>query len=376
MLIESIRTRAEEDLGFTIEFDEMDGIAALQRAVTKPESYDLYDNWHALDLVWTAGAVQPIELARIDQWDNISILTKTGSLTGHGYLGQGAVPAKSLYVQSDRSLGPDETAYIPMLPTVHNVDAFGFHPAIYDHISHDEPHSWAWLLDERLKGRVALISNPTVGAIEAALAAQSAGLAHFDDLGNLTVAEIDSLIDILRKMKRLGHFRSFWNTGSESVELLKRNRVLISTIWSPALTELWANGIAVRCSQPIEGYRGWHSGICISAAVSDRKREMCIEFLNWYLSGYAGAVMARQGYYMSPLPGIRKHLDEAEWDYWYRGMPSREDLAGPDGRIVVHEGEIRDGGSYEARMSKVAVWNLFMDEHNYLTRRWIEMLKS
>ena len=39
-------------------------------------------------------------------------------------------------------------------------------------------------------------------------------------------------------------------------------------------------------------------------------------------------------------------------------------------------GEVRDGGSYETRMSNIAVWNSVMDEHQYLVSKWNEFLAS
>jgi len=56
------------------------------------------------------------------------------------------------------------------------------------------------------------------------------------------------------------------------------------------------------------------------------------------------------------------------------GKAAAEDLTGPDGSVVVRKGEARDGGSYEQRMSRIAVWNSVMDQHNYLVRRWNEFL--
>jgi len=44
--------------------------------------------------------------------------------------------------------------------------------------------------------------------------------------------------------------------------------------------------------------------------------------------------------------------------------------------MCVRSGDIRDGGSYESRMSHVRVWNSFMDEQNYLVRRWQEFLNA
>jgi putative spermidine/putrescine transport system substrate-binding protein len=49
-------------------------------------------------------------------------------------------------------------------------------------------------------------------------------------------------------------------------------------------------------------------------------------------------------------------------------------LPGPDGTTTIAEGEVRSGGSYLQRASSIAVWNTTMDEHNYLTRRWAELV--
>nr|WP_246870885.1 hypothetical protein [Pantoea ananatis] len=46
------------------------------------------------------------------------------------------------------------------------------------------------------------------------------------------------------------------------------------------------------------------------------------------------------------------------------------------GAPLIPQGEVRDGGSYDARMSHIAVWNAVMDEHNYLTRRWQDFLRA
>ena len=99
-------------------------------------------------------------------------------------------------------------------------------------------------------------------------------------------------------------------------------------------------------------------------------------YLNWWLSGWPGAVMARQGYYIGNPARTRDHLSRAEWDYWYAGLPAREELPGSDGLPLIDIGEVRDGGSYEQRMGNIAVWNSVMDEHNYLVRRWGDFMRA
>jgi putative spermidine/putrescine transport system substrate-binding protein len=86
--------------------------------------------------------------------------------------------------------------------------------------------------------------------------------------------------------------------------------------------------------------------------------------------------VTRQGYYFVLPDLVRPHLSSAEWDYWYAGRPAETELTNPAGLASVMPGEIRDGGSYFERMSRVRVWNTFMDEHTYLVRRWREFLEG
>jgi putative spermidine/putrescine transport system substrate-binding protein len=104
--------------------------------------------------------------------------------------------------------------------------------------------------------------------------------------------------------------------------------------------------------------------------------EAAYNYLNWWLSGWPGAIVARQGYYISNPERSRPFLSDAEWNYWYGGEPALSDLPGPDGKVLIKKGSVRAGGAYTDRMSHVAVWNSVMDEHNYLVRRWNELLNA
>src|SRR3712207_8096257 len=44
------------------------------------------------------------------------------------------------------------------------------------------------------------------------------------------------------------------------------------------------------------------------------------------MNGWAGALVARQGYYFSIPENAREHLSDAEWAYWYGGEPAAEDM--------------------------------------------------
>jgi putative spermidine/putrescine transport system substrate-binding protein len=196
---------------------------------------------------------------------------------------------------------------------------------------------------------------------------------NFADVGNMMLEEIDCLIDILLEKKKAGHFRTFWNSFAEADELMARREVAIESMWSPSVMRLKGRGIPVRYAAPREGYRAWQGGMCISSRVEGRALDVVYEYLNWWMSGWPGAMMARQGYYFSTPDRVRDHLSEDEWAYWYMGQQAAGDLPGPDGAVVVRAGECRDGGSYWQRFANIGVWNSIMDEHNYLVRRWQEL---
>jgi len=48
------------------------------------------------------------------------------------------------------------------------------------------------------------------------------------------------------------------------------------------------------------------------------------------------------------------------------------DITSPTGEKTNSAGDVRDGGSYEERFSKVAVWNNLMDEAEFLFAKWNE----
>lgn len=207
-LQEQIRKQAESGLGIDIEFSPGASAKVLQRAATRPESFDIYEQWsNSINVLWQADAIQPIDKGRITYWDEINDLTKKRSVVPGVPKGKGDAPYKLLYVQGDQTLGENETNRISFLPYVHNTDSFGYNSRI---IPKGEPYkteSWGWLLDDKYRGKVALVNTPTIGIFDAALAAQAKGLMNFKDIGNMSRNEVDELFNILMEYKKLGHFR-------------------------------------------------------------------------------------------------------------------------------------------------------------------------
>jgi putative spermidine/putrescine transport system substrate-binding protein len=369
-LLDPVRQRARADLGFDIDFEKMDFLTCQRRAAMEPESYDVYEQcFHNLDIVWFWGALQPIDIGRVPEWDNVSDLVKLGGVSKYAGRGRGDAPAKKLYVQPGGFLGPKPTRYISMLPTVHNMDSFGYDARVFG-TGPDIRPSWAWLLDRRAKGRIALVDEPAIGLFDAALAAEATGEIEFADVGNMTIEEINALMSLLEDRRVEGYFCGTWRDGVEAADLAERGAVAVQSMWSPVYGRLDKARPHFVESAPAEGYRAWHGGGSLSRHLRGAELDMAYEYLNWWLSGYAGAVMARQGYYISNPQRAREWLTPEEWAYWYEGAAATHDLSGPDGKVVVKAGERRAGGTYIDRARRIVIWNTVMDEYNYAARAW------
>lgn len=369
-LLEGVRQAAIADLQFDIEYESLDFLTCQRRAAMNPEHYDIYEQcFHNLDIVWYWGALQPIDTQRIAEWDNIGDLSKLGGVSKYMRQGYGDAPVRKLYVQPDGVLGQQPMQFISMLPTAHNVDSFGFDRRVFGDEG-PEGSSWAWLLDRRAKGRIALVDEPAIGLFDAALSAEANGDLSFADIGNMTVDEIDSLMALLETLRQRGFFCDSWKSAQDAEALLHADKVSAQSMWSPSYGNLGPMQDHFVESVPREGYRAWHGGASLARHLTGTKLGMAYEYLNWWLTGKAGAIMARQGYYMTVQEKTRQYLSENEWDYWYDGQVARSDLVGTEGQTVVRKGHRRPGGAYHERVSRIALWNTVMDEYNYAARSW------
>lgn len=374
-LQEEIRRKAQEALGINVEFYPGGSAEVLLKATTDPSSFDLYEQWsNSIRPLWQADAIQPIDVKKLTYWGEINSLSKTGKISPEAHMGAGDAPNKILYVQEDGSLGARPTERISYMPYVHNVDSFGYNSTVIPKGIPYETESWGWLLDRRYKGRVALVNDPTIGLFDAALAVEAQGLMRFQDIGDMSRQEIDTLFEILIDYKRQGHFRGVWSSVPHSVELMASGEVDIESMFSPAVSSL--NGMGIPCiyAAPKEGYRAWQGVMCLSSESEGERKEAAYAYMNWWLSGWAGAFIARQGYYISNPERARKHMSAEEWDYWYEGKPAATPLRGTDGNISVHPGEIRTGGSYRRRFENISVWNTVMPNYEYTLRKWNEFV--
>ena len=370
-LQETLRLQAEQDLGINIEFHPGGSAQVLLKASTDPDTFDIYEQWsNSIKVLWQANTIQAIDTGRLKYWKEINNLTKTGRITDTARIGQGDAPHRLLHVQENGKLGVHPTGQISFMPYVHNADSFGYDSRVIDRGIPYETESWTWLLDERHHGKVAIINAPTIGLFDLALAAQARGLMQFRDMGNMSRGELDQLFHIVVEKKRQGFFRGVWMSVPHSVELMASREVSIQSMFSPGVSSL--NGMGIPCiyAAPREGYRAWHGVMCLSRNCRGEQQEAAYAFMNWWLSGWPGAFIARQGYYISNPGRTRQFMSASEWDYWYEGKPAAEPLKGTDGKISVQPGEVRSGGSYTRRFENIAVWNTVMDNYEYSLKKW------
>ena len=217
---------------------------------------------------------------------------------------------------------------------------------------------------------------PSIGIMDAAMALEARGDLKYVDKGNMTREEIDKTIDALIALKRDGQFRAFWSTFDESVNLMAAGEVVIQSMWSPAVTAVKSRNIPCVYQGLKEGYRGWGVGMGLMRHLDGLKLEAAYEYLNWYLTGWQGAFIARQGYYSAVPQTAIANLSENERGYWYEGKAATEDINDPYGNIMDKAGSSRDGGSFEQRMGNIACWNAVMDEDRYMIQRWNEFVSS
>lgn len=376
-LQENLRKQAMQDLGINIVFEPKGSAAVLQKASMNPSSFDLYEQWsNSIGVLWKSGSIQPIDKKRISHWSEINDLTKIGKITANARIGAGDAPNKLLNVQANGQLGTQHTDQISFLPYVHNVDSFGYNTDVIPAGEAYKTESWGWLLDKEYSGKVGIVNAPTIGLFDLALAAQAKGYMTFANIGAMTRQELDQLFVILIELKQQNHFSGFWNSVPESIEYMSSNRVVIESMFSPAVSALNSQNIPVNFAAPKEGYRGWHGVMCLSSQVSPSVKDAAYDYMNWWLSGWPGAFIARQGYYISNPQRSAKYLTAEEWSYWYQGKTAQTSLNGTDGVVAVKKGQARSGGSYINRLSNVAVWNTVMPTYEYSLQKWYEFISS
>jgi len=373
--LNAIADKCKADLGITLEMTATDSDAAAQRAVTQPNSYDVADiEYWILKKVFPAGVIQPMDTKKLTYYDQIVPLFKNGKLKPDSVIAQGTAPHTVGYVEKpgDKTFAKEETQWFTMVPTIYNADTLGIRPDLVGR----EITTWADIMDPAFKGKTSILNIPSIGIMDAAMICEAMGVIKYADKGNMTQAEIDTTIDFLIKAKQDGQFRAFWKSFDESVNLMASGEVVIQSMWSPAVAAVRSKGIACKYQPLKEGYRSWGGGLGLASHLSGAQLDAAYEYINWYTSGWVGGYLNRQGYYSAAMDTAKKFMTEDEWGYWIEGKAATADIVAPDGKVMEKAGAVRDGGSFEERMGRVACWNSVMDEDRYMVRRWNEFIAA
>ena len=373
---DEISKKCLADTGIKIEYITATTDDVTKRVITQPNSFDVLDTeYFSLKKLVPSGNILGLNAKKIKEFDNITPVFTKGQLPNGKVIGdQGTAPKKVMFVEGANStkFASGVTEWVTLIPTVYNADTLGIRPDLIKR----PINSWAELLNPEFKGKASILNIPSIGIMDAAMVVEATGAYKYPDKGNMTKAEIDLTMKLLTEAKKAGQFRAFWKDFNESVNLMASGETVIQSMWSPAVTAVRTKGIACTFQPLKEGYRSWASGFCMSKGVTDQKAEWAYEFVNWFLSGWAGAYLNRQGYYSAVLSTAKANMAADEWAYWMEGKKAEKDIKGPDGSLLEKAGAMRDGGSYEDRMGNVACWNAVMDENDYMVRKWNEFIAA
>ncbi|MFK8035111.1 MAG: PotD/PotF family extracellular solute-binding protein [Hyphomicrobiales bacterium] len=373
--LNDVATKVKEDLGFTLEMTALDSDSVTQRAATQPKSFDIADiEYWICKKVWPTGNLQAMDTSKIKNYDKIAGIFRSGKLTPDSVIAQGTAPHSVGFVEGPGGTDfvDNESGWMTLIPTIYNADTLGIRPDLIGR----PIDTWAELLNPEFKGKASILDISSIGIMDMAMVCEAMGEVQYADKGNMTKEEIDKTIGIFIEAKKNGQFRAFWKSFDESVNLMASGEVVIQSMWSPAITAVRSKGIPCVYQPLKEGYRSWGGGLGLSANLSGLELEAAYEYINWYLSGWVGGYLMRQGYYSAVPETSKEFMSTDEWGYWYEGKAAEGDILSPTGDKLAGAGDIRDGGAYIDRMGKVACWNAVMDENAYMVRKWNEFIAA
>ncbi|GFE63788.1 ABC transporter substrate-binding protein [Litoreibacter roseus] len=373
--LNEVAQKVKEDLGFTLEMTALDSDSVTQRAATQPDSFDIADiEYWICKKVWPTGNLQAMDVSKIKRYDQIVGIFKSGKLTPESEIAQGTAPHSVGFVPEPgaTSFADEETNWMTLIPTIYNADTLGIRPDLIGR----PINNWSELLNPEFRGKASILDISSIGIMDMAMVCESMGEIQYADKGNMTREEIDKTFAIFTEAKQNGQFRAFWKTFDESVNLMASGEVVIQSMWSPAITAVKTRGIPCVYQPLEEGYRSWGGGIGLSNSLSGLELDAAYEYINWYLEGWVGGFLMRQGYYSAVPETSKDHMSENEWGYWFEGKEAVEDITNPFGDVMAAAGETRDGGSFNDRMGAVACWNAVMDENQYMVRKWNEFIAA
>ncbi len=208
---------------FALFADESEALTKIRSGFTPDISHPcIYDigRWQA------AGVIQPIDSARLIEWDNIFPALK--QVSGNQETGeQWLIPF---------DWGNGSVLYRTDLVTM-------------------EEESWSVLFDERYAGKIAMWDAIDGAANAAAL------VAGVQDPFNMTDEELSVVRGLLERQNRL--LRFYWTDPAQAEQALASGEIVAAYTWNASLVNLELQGIPVKYMQPKEGILTWVCGMVL-----------------------------------------------------------------------------------------------------------------
>ena len=372
--INEIQAKATKDLGFPVAGQAMGYGEMFSKMLNQNDQYEIAEGYfNDMRVMAPAKVWQPIDTKKIKEWDKVTNLTKTGKLTPESNEGQGDAPFKLMWCDANGNNVKGPSQYVIMTPALAQCRLPRLQP------EGDRP-------GHRKLGRAAQQGLQGQGGAAQRAADRRDGRGDGDR--SAWSQEIRRQRQHDQGRDRLPHrLPDPAQEGRALPRLLGKLRP-IGQSDGQRRSGAGEHVVAGRCRDP--GRRralrlcvpqGGHARLARRSGRSPRRSRASNSTKPTSTStGGSTAGRPRSSRVtatITPFPTTRRSTSHREeWDYWYMGKPAAKDLSDPFGTIIIKKGDVRSGGSYWNRYSKIAVWNSLMDENDYLVKRWTEFLTA
>ncbi len=290
-----IADKFKADTGIEIQYVPLNTDDVTKRIVTQPSTFDIADTeFFSLKKIVPTGNLMGMDTKRIKYSGEITSLFTQGTVDGKKVGDQGTAPKKVIFLKgiNSKEFSATPTQYMSLIPTVYNADTLGIRPDLIKR----PITSWSELMNPEFKGKAAMLNIPSIGIMDAAMVVEAMGHLQVSRQG-----EHDQEGD--RPHDQDADRRQEGRAVPRAVEGLQRKRQPDGIRRSGDPVDVVARG-GRRCARRAspaptsllkEGYRAWAAGFGLPRTLTGRKLDGAYEFVNWFLSGWAGAYLKPAG---------------------------------------------------------------------------------
>ena len=324
--------------------------ALLNRLVTQPESLDIADTRVLGFLMYTV----PRGMLAADRPEQVSSggtrscrSSPRGEYPdGRKVSRQGILPVRGAVRRGagrDASSPTGPTGWATAIPTVYNADTLG-HPPRPGRAADRALGTSCSIPSSRARRRWS--TCPRSASWTPPWRSSARGDIKYGDKGNMTKdgdRQDDRHPD---RAKKAGHFRAFWTTFDESVNLMASGEVVIQSMWSPAVTAVRSRGIPCFYVPLKEGYRGWGSGIAPMAHLNGPQARRRLRVPQLVPVRLAGRLHRQAGLLQLGARDRQAVHDRERVGLLVRGQAGAGARSRtPTATVMEKAGQVRDGGS-------------------------------